>query len=1340
MHVNVLRALKMLLVGIGLTLLSVIVLALLIFFYPPAELLREAGLGIAQSALAHRNIHIGSMKLDLLRRVEIRDIWLGPPAGYRLPLLTVRRILLEYDISEAASGRIVVKRVLIDTPKATAEQRGGKLSWQAFVDAMPKGPKKPEPKKKDKPSEGPPAIDLSLASLEIKNIGAYAEGEGERALFDGLTIAAKGRYAKGDGSGEVKVTLAPAKKGWANVAVRTPAKDKHGAMDVAAALKVTLRTTLQSLLSQAAKLALDIELEPKRFEAAGMLGALKGKKLPMPPRFALALRARADMKARAAEVTSLRAWLGKHELLSLAAKARELAMGKPAPGAKPTRVQLSLRSLDVPIDMLAPYVTALQPDLSVGGRVRVKKLQVQTRLDKPAEVAEASGRIEIEKLRLAMAKRGVDVRGVEARFDLARRVKTQAEALSPRALAQRLVEAGDGSGEDKDKGKGKGRSNGRDGGGGLPGVSLRGRLDVGRAKAAGATVDKLALRLAVAAEQRGLEPSAAAARIGLRLGSASYRAPGLGMVRTGLGVDLVAHADVLSRAVELERLRVEAPGLVRVGLRARASLPKRTVSAKLDVDRVKLRSVIARLPPKLRRSLRALGLRGAFELGLQVDGRLPDTAKDSAFSRLLARGGGLGLGRAFVGGSRVVPLRARVTVKGRGISMAQRGGVRARGVSLDVKLDARPGRIGLGTRFRAREARGPSFSARRVDAPIDIKIDNKRLALRLTPSIGQASGGGARVAAVVLRSDIGMPVQPLFAARRTTWLPLTMKSAITVGRLREARAAVRGVTVKHELTTQVPLAAIVRRRAINVGKTKTTLSVGLGKLKAAMPGLRAGGAGVALKIDAGVDPSLSRPVSLKVDLAAARLSHEQLAARVDDIKLALATSAGGVPLRFPAPPIVPNNIETGPLSISLRVARVRQRGAPPPPPRGIALDAALHLGRGGMLNVDKVAFAVRSHKVHVSGRGRVKRIFYPYRNGEVPPLSIALKAGIDAPKTRQRSRAFAILPGLRLAGSAGLSLKLASKGRRLAVDGRISADNVHVWQSGGGSIPRPDGTRLESSTLLHVANLHLDIPIKQTIYFGRRAPRLLKPRVAVFERAGRGRLYPALRPYAARRESLALDQVLLREKLTAFDKNGKVINTRERKVGTGKIALDLELKDSTLLMHRMFIHVLGGDIAGSLRAQIRTPLDILAAVRAELTRVDPTRLVPGKLAPAPISALLDLRYRYGKRYLDGRINISKLSLTQLDALLLYLDPNEVDANVQRTRGIINAWYMRLAKPRIKLVAIWFKYGNLNIDIKVQARVLEDFINRKLHASRIRRVSIASFAASLFKPEPKKAPR
>jgi hypothetical protein len=181
----------------------------------------------------------------------------------------------------------------------------------------------------------------------------------------------------------------------------------------------------------------------------------------------------------------------------------------------------------------------------------------------------------------------------------------------------------------------------------------------------------------------------------------------------------------------------------------------------------------------------------------------------------------------------------------------------------------------------------------------------------------------------------------------------------------------------------------------------------------------------------------------------------------------------------------------------------------------------------------------------------------------------------------------------------------------------------------------------------------------------------------------------------------------------------------------GKIALDLAIAHRTFLLSRLYLDLFGGDIAGSVQAQLVGPVigagipDTRLKLGLQATGIDLSYLTAekkGQRGESEISALIDLKVRLAKRYVAGRIEIPQISLKQLDSLLAYLDPNNVDESIKKNREMINSWYMKIAK--VKLVSIWIEHGNLNMDIEMDAiPPLGAYIRKVLKDNRIRRFDI-----------------
>ena len=220
-----------------------------------------------------------------------------------------------------------------------------------------------------------------------------------------------------------------------------------------------------------------------------------------------------------------------------------------------------------------------------------------------------------------------------------------------------------------------------------------------------------------------------------------------------------------------------------------------------------------------------------------------------------------------------------------------------------------------------------------------------------------------------------------------------------------------------------------------------------------------------------------------------------------------------------------------------------------------------------------------------------------------------------------------------------------------------------------------------------------------------------------------------MRPYAARRASLALAGVELDEKLVEANQAGHLLSSARRQVRVGKLSADLALSDSTLELDRLYVSLFGGDITAALAAQLVSlkPLDARVNLRTQLTGVnlrelDPEGLRQGKRAE--LSALAEVKYALRAQELEARVEIPRLSLDMLDAFLAYLDPSGLNESVQKNRKLLAAWYIKVAKPQVRLVSVWINHGNLNMDIEMDAREpIGAYLRSQLRRNRIRRLNI-----------------
>jgi hypothetical protein len=219
-----------------------------------------------------------------------------------------------------------------------------------------------------------------------------------------------------------------------------------------------------------------------------------------------------------------------------------------------------------------------------------------------------------------------------------------------------------------------------------------------------------------------------------------------------------------------------------------------------------------------------------------------------------------------------------------------------------------------------------------------------------------------------------------------------------------------------------------------------------------------------------------------------------------------------------------------------------------------------------------------------------------------------------------------------------------------------------------------------------------------------------------------------MRPYSGRADNLRIAALRRSETIEVLGDQGRLLKRGQREVGLQALAMDLGWSDSTLRVDRFELGAFGGDITGSLAMQLRRlqPLDVTLVLRAQVGNVNLAHLDPAAARVTPdteFSALAAARVGL-PRELDGRVDLTRLSLAQLDRLLYFLDPSGTNSSVQANRKLLSAWYMRLARPRVSLVSLWVTRGNLNLDIEMAALFLvQPILDYTLHRSRLRRLNL-----------------
>lgn len=1302
------------LLGVVLALLMTVILLLA---YPPTDLLRRAAVPLAREALKHPAFDLGGLKIELGRRgrIELTDLWLGPPRGYRLPLFSVRRIVIAYDASQALDGRIVVEQVQVERPVVRVESVAGKLNWLAFLDGLPKSKSPPKPPPKKTPSTGPPPkLTLELSRLAVIGLGAYVDDGKHRLVLDALDVAVTGRYVlpAGEGSAELVVALgAPAGRNSLAVAVQEP-EAVRAYLDG----RLKLRVSVDRINPPAGRVDLDFGLRSHKLESRWALPPLD---------FGLQLAAAADQRSDRGQVERVSLRFAGEELLKLHAALQ---------GLDPKRGQLALvlERLHLPLDKLATYARPFVPGVRFGGEVDVTNVKLRSPLaglgkGLPTEV---SGRIDLRGLwadlaRLPSAKRvakhkaatkgppkGVAAqpspKGVSAKPSLPKVVEAprsgRAAVRLRKLSATLLFAAGDAPGAERPKAPALLAA--------LPSLradtlkldARRGpsalavlRLSVGQLSASGAQLSGLALRLAGGANLRGLKPAEVAARVALDLGRASTVDPKLGPLSVGLQTRLALHGDLVQRDVSLEQLLLNVDkGLLRLEGKASASdFGKRSFTARFKLAPLSLARVLARLPGPIRRKLPLAQLKGQVGLTLSASGRTP--APRTPPMRL------------------PVKLDAQLTLDG--ISATMRGKQRGvKGASVE----------GIGGKLRL------------VGRPSDLKISaDLKLGGALEPALG------VRVGRVTL---------PLKARLRRSGLEASFGLRVSRFRQRQLGKTIeqRDVAFDGQLKAALPVERLLANKPLVLGATQLGAKLRLGSVSLITPQAQASLKGVSLGFDLDHLPGRATPNLLRVRAAVLSLSERRAAARVEGLSLSLdAGLTRGLSLRLPPKRPVDLRELSAEVKLGLQVGRVHARGMPREL-RRVALTFDAGLDRNGPLRLRKLALVVPDYGAKVGLHGQVWELRRLVEHPELmarlglPEFKLQLDAGLASKKQ------LTLLPGISSRGSTGLRLELSRRGKfAIRAKGRLLAKHFNLQQQTVDS--RREGGQLRRyQRTLRVKDFNADVPIEQVVELalGRRGKppwRLPAPRRSIFAGASLGATYRTMRPFDAQRGNLSLASVAVEDQLEQWAKDG----SKTKSVSTlniGQTVLDLGIGDSTLKLNQIYMSLFGGDFFGSIQLQVPdgNPERARLRVDARLTSVDMAYLdaearKAGKTAK--VSALIGLKTYWSKRDVSGRIMLTDISMKTLDSMLAFLDPHKLDASMQANRKLLQAWYTRLVNPEVENVAVWIDHNKLNLDIRLGALwPFGALLRRVLKDLRIRRVSITPFLPKVKKKERKHVPR
>jgi hypothetical protein len=545
---------------------------------------------------------------------------------------------------------------------------------------------------------------------------------------------------------------------------------------------------------------------------------------------------------------------------------------------------------------------------------------------------------------------------------------------------------------------------------------------------------------------------------------------------------------------------------------------------------------------------------------------------------------------------------------------------------------------------------------------------------------------------------------------------------------------IKGLDVRSDVALgALPLRQLITRGRGVLDKITGSLKLKLASAAVSSPGTKLKAGPLSTRLDYSYQRGRAKPVHLRHQTELARLDLLQAPhTKIRGLRIDHRSQVAGVRLDLPKVVADPTAATAW---LKLDLGQLSGKGLRPLRATTLLVDAGLK-NRLNDLKLRKVRLRVPGNGVYLDLSGTARKLRTPSATAMLPPFNVQLSVGVKNPVTRNRKRATFLAPGVYAGGKAGLILRARSPdGKRLGLDGRVVAHNFNLWQRSESVAPRKPEGFMRTLRYLHLKDLSADLPIAQRMTLGKGAQRwsLPAPKTSIFAKQAAAMLYRALRPYTGRTSKLVIGGITIDERLAALSREGHLINTARRGTKINKLALDLALGDSTVLLNRLYIKLFGGDVAGAVQAQLIDAKrgDVRLRFKTQVTGVNLAYLDPEATEytdKTAVSAMVDLKFELCRQYVEGRVIITKLSLDMLDSMLAYIDPNKVNDSVQKNRKMLKSWYIKLASPKVKLISVWINHGNLNMDIEMQTSIpgVNALIQRTLKNNRIRRLNIRPF--------------
>ena len=172
-------------------------------YYFPAE---EARLFAEGQISRQLKLPLKIQKIDfsLFSGLQMDNVVLGFPA---MPVAKVKKVVLDYDLTQLLQGKLVISQILIDHPKLTAISKNGVWNFKPLLELKKPSP---SPSDNDKPQVPFPIPEIDIKKLTVRSASASLDqGKNLKAHITGLSLEAQGKVSLSTIDLKLKVLIVP---------------------------------------------------------------------------------------------------------------------------------------------------------------------------------------------------------------------------------------------------------------------------------------------------------------------------------------------------------------------------------------------------------------------------------------------------------------------------------------------------------------------------------------------------------------------------------------------------------------------------------------------------------------------------------------------------------------------------------------------------------------------------------------------------------------------------------------------------------------------------------------------------------------------------------------------------------------------------------------------------------------------------------------------------------------------------------------------------------------------------------------------------------------------------